>query len=130
MSQRDYIPIDVDDLPEIFEIELADITFNFGVSYNAVGDFFMVDLYDEDLNPIVLGEKLVLNHRLWAYVNDDRLPAVDLVPMDESGQSTAVNAETFGRTVFLMIDDIDPTDDLSSDDYVGIGEDGGDDDGS
>lgn len=39
MSQRDYIPIDVDDLPEIFEIELADVTFNFGVSYNAVGDF-------------------------------------------------------------------------------------------
>ncbi|WP_390894214.1 phage baseplate plug protein [Levilactobacillus namurensis] len=40
VSQRDYIPVDVDDLPEIFEIELADITFNFGVSYNAVGDFF------------------------------------------------------------------------------------------
>ena len=109
MSQRDYIPIDVDDLPEIFEIELADITFNFGVSYNAVGDFFTVDLYDEDLNPIILGEKLVLNHRLWAYVNDDRLPAVDLVPMDESGIATYCGIDEFMKTVFLYEDDVDAT---------------------
>lgn len=128
MSQRDYIPVDVDDLPEIFETDINDVAFNFGVSYNAVGDFFTVDLYDEDLNPIILGERLVINHRLWAYVNDERLPSCDIVPMDESGQSKAVNAETFGRTVFLMIDDIDPADDLSSDEYIGVGV--GDGDGS
>jgi len=129
VSQRDYIPVDVDDLPEIFEIDLNDVTFNLGFSYNAVGDFFVVDLYDEDLNPIILGEKLVINRRLWAYSNDELLPSCDLVPMDESGQATSVNAETFGHTVFLMIDDIDPSDDLNGDGYVGIGEDGSDDNG-
>lgn len=132
MAQRDYIPVDVDDLPEQFELDIDDVTYVFGINYNEVGGFYTVDLYDEDENPIVLGEKMVLNHRLWANLVDRRLPMRDIVPMDESGKATDVNPKTLGQTVFLYLDDLNPEEDIRSPDYVGVGlddnEDGDDDD--
>lgn len=132
MAQRDYIPVDVDDLPEQFELDIDDVTYVFGINYNEVGGFYTVDLYDEDENPIVLGEKMVLNHRLWANLVDRRLPMRDIVPMDESGKAMDVNPETLGKTVFLYLDDLNPEEDIRSPDYVGVGldddEDGDDDD--
>ncbi|CAJ1226676.1 phage baseplate plug protein [Lactiplantibacillus xiangfangensis] len=131
MAQRDYIPIDVDDLPEQFELDIDDVTYNFGINYNEVGDFYTVDLYDEDMEPIVLGEKMVLDHPLWNSYADKRLPLRDIVPMDESGQAKAVNSETLGKIVFLFFDDLSPEEDMRSPDYVGIGlgDDTDDDDG-
>ncbi|MFC6202570.1 phage baseplate plug protein [Lactiplantibacillus nangangensis] len=132
MAQRDYIPVDVDDLPEQFELDIDDVTYVFGMNYNEVGGFYTVDLYDEDENPIVLGEKMVLNHRLWANLVDRRLPMRDIVPMDESGKASDVNPDTLGKTVFLYLDDLNPEEDIRSPDYVGVGldddEDGDDDD--
>ncbi|WP_436704229.1 phage baseplate plug family protein [Lactiplantibacillus plantarum] len=132
MAQRDYIPVDVDDLPELFELDIDDVTYVFGINYNEIGGFYTVDLYDEDENPIVLGEKMVLNHRLWANLVDRRLPMRDIVPMDESGKATDVNPKTLGQTVFLYLDDLNPEEDIRSPDYVGVGlddnEDGDDDD--
>lgn len=132
MAQRDYIPVDVDDLPELFELDIDDVTYVFGINYNEVGGFYTVDLYDEDENPIALGEKMVLNHRLWANLVDRRLPMRDIVPMDESGKATDVNPKTLGQTVFLYLDDLNPEEDIRSPDYIGVGlddnEDGDDDD--
>jgi hypothetical protein len=108
---RDYIPIDKDNLPEQFEIDLADETFILEFNYNQTYGFFTVDLYDSNMNPIVLGEKLVIYVPLWSGFSDHRLPAPTLVPMDESGKEDRITFENFGETVFLFIDDSPPEDD-------------------
>lgn len=102
---RSYIPIRKNNLPEQFEIDLADQSYLFGVNYNESHDMFSVDLYDINSNPIVLGEKLVLNETLWFDLIDERIPPIDLVPMDESGKATSVTFDNFMETVFLHIND-------------------------
>jgi hypothetical protein len=105
---RDYIPIDKDNLPEIFEIDLANETFVLGINYNQSYDFFTVDLYDTNMNPIVLGEKMIINVPLWSDLTDSRLPAPTLIPMDESGKADRITFENFMETTFLFIDDVPP----------------------
>jgi hypothetical protein len=105
---RDYIPINKGELPEQFEIELANEIFVFEVRYNQTGDFFTVDLYDVTRNPIILGEKLVLNEPLWKDSIDLRLPAPTLVVLDESGKEKRITYDNFMFTTFLYIDDVAP----------------------
>ncbi|EHN7565202.1 hypothetical protein N0D49_002893 [Listeria monocytogenes] len=115
MAIRNYIPVELDNIPEIFEFDFDDDrSFLFGINYAESQDLFTIDLYDMDGEPIVLGEPLVLNERLWADVIDDRLPSVDLVPLDESGKETNITKENFTKTVFLYFDDLAPEMDLPS----------------
>ncbi|MCY7919563.1 hypothetical protein P8917_00895 [Bacillus atrophaeus] len=106
MAVRDYIPFDKEEIPQQFEIDLADGTFVMRINYNQTDDSFSLDLFDLDMEEIVLGEKLILNVPLWEDIIDDRLPAPSLVPMDESNTETRVSAENFMKTVFLYIDDV------------------------
>lgn len=105
---RDYIPINKDSLPEQFEIDLANETFVMEVNYNQTQDFFTLDLYDMNRDPIVLGEKLVLNAPLWGDLTDQRLPAPSLVVLDESGQTKRISFDNFMITTFIYIDDVAP----------------------
>ena len=108
MPLRPYIPIDVDNLPETFEIDFGEATFNIQVSYNSVLDLFVVDILTSDMQPIVMGEPLILNTPLWSDSSDVRLPLETVIPMDESMNEKAVTKGNFGRTVFLFIDSISP----------------------
>lgn len=108
MAIRSYIPIDKNDLPDKFEIMLGTVSYVFEITYNESHNRFVVDLYDIELQPIVVGESLILNERLFADIIDDRLPSIDLVPMDESNVSTEVTFENFGEQVFLYIDSLPP----------------------
>ena len=74
-------------LPEKFELPLGNTSYIFEVSYNETEKFFTIDLYDLEHTPIVIGERMVINERLWQDIVDSRLPSADLVPMDESGAS-------------------------------------------
>ena len=112
MSLRSYIPIEKEQLPELFEIDLANQSFLFGIDYNQSEDFFTVDLYDLDNSPIILGERLVINETMWADVISEKLPAIDLVPMDESGEAKVITFENFGKTVFLYLDSLPPDMDI------------------
>lgn len=103
---RDYIPINKNNLPEQFEIDLANETFIIEVNYNQTGDFFTVDLYDMNREPIVYGEKLVLNVPLWSDLTNYRLPAPSLVVLDESGQTKRITFDNFMVTTFIYIDDV------------------------
>lgn len=104
----DYIEINKDELPESFEIDLANETFTLAFSYNETGDFFTCNLYrpnDEGINePLVLGEKLVLNRPLWEDITTLKMPAPTLIPMDLSGTETRISFDNLGKTVFLYID--------------------------
>ena len=106
MSLRSYIPIEKDQLPELFEIDFDNQSFLFGVDFNKSQCIFTLDILTLESEPIVLGERLVLNERLWADIIDDRLPSIDLVPMDESGEARSITFDNFGKTVFLYIDSL------------------------
>lgn len=105
----EYIEINKEELPETFEIDLANETFTLSFSYNETGDFFTVDLYKPNsegvLTPLVLGEKLTLNRPLWESITSLDLPAPTLIPMDLSNTEKRITWENFGETVFLYIDD-------------------------
>ncbi|MEH7214786.1 hypothetical protein V7079_22775 [Priestia megaterium] len=103
---RDYIPVNKEELPEQFELDLADETFVFEFNYNQVGDFFTVDLYNVQREPIIMGEKLVLNEPLWQGSINSRLPAPTLVVLDEAQKETFITFDNFMVTTFLCIDDI------------------------
>ncbi|MCD7132950.1 phage baseplate plug protein [Limosilactobacillus balticus] len=106
MSYRSKFEIDVDNVPQVFSTSFGNSTVSIGINYNEAGDFYTVDLFDVQNNPIVTGEKLIYGKRLWRNYVDERIPAVDLVPLDESGKSNICNRETFGKTVFLFIDTV------------------------
>ncbi|MED1201945.1 phage baseplate plug protein [Heyndrickxia acidicola] len=118
MAKRNYIDFDKEEVPVIFDIELAEDTYTMGINYNQTNDFFSVDLWDIDGNVIVLGEKMMLNRPLFEDIVDERLPAPTLTAMDEAGNEKRVTYENFGVTVFLFVDDIgDPSEEPNVDDY-------------
>lgn len=120
MAVRDYIPIEIDNIPELFEIDLAGRSYLFGINYAASEDIYSVDLYDINEVPIILGEKLVLNERLWNDFVNDQLPPIDIVPLDESGKEQCITKENFMKTVFLYVDDLsDEVQNPSLDNEVG-----------
>lgn len=108
MAIRNYIPIELDNLPERFEFDFDERTFQFGINYAESQNLFSVDIFTSSGEPIVLGERLVLNEKLWKDIIDDRLPSVDIVPMDESGVEREVTKDNFMKTVFLYLDDLAP----------------------
>ncbi|MBD5789382.1 hypothetical protein B6U43_02735 [Ligilactobacillus salivarius] len=106
MSKRYRYDLNLENLPMMFDTDFGNYNCTMQINYNDVGDFYTVDLFDVNNNPVILGEKLVYGKRLWSdYTNPD-LPIVDLVPLDESGRTTVCNKETFGKTVFLYIDTV------------------------
>lgn len=101
MSKHEYIPVTTDRLPELFEIDLGSDSYFIGINYNQFGAFFTIDLFDNQNQPIVLGEPLIYGRRLFSMMTDTRLPAVDIVPFDESGRDRVITLANFGITVFL-----------------------------
>lgn len=104
-----YIEINKPELPESFEIDLADETFRLSFAYNGTGDFFTVNLYKSletggDIE-LVMGEKLTLNKPLWSDFSGDDFPAPTIVPKDLSNTETRITYENMGEKVFLYIDD-------------------------
>lgn len=108
MSLRAYVPIDKQNLPDRFEFPFGESNFILRVDYNKSQDFFTIDIFTIADEPIVLGEVMRLNERLWADIIDERLPSIDLVPMDESGLEKTITFENFCKSVFLYLDDLPP----------------------
>lgn len=112
MAKRGYIPIDKEDLPIEFEIELGGVDYILGVNYNTTQNIFSVNIWNIQRIPIVLGERLILNEQLWQDIISEELPQVDLIPLDESGVATQITYDNFMKTVFLFIDDLPPDSDI------------------
>lgn len=103
---HDYIPIDINEIPYVQDVQLADTSYQIKIYYNEVADTFYLDIADYDGNLIQASEPILLNQPLWRNINNDDLPVETIVPMDESGLATEVNADNLGQTVQLCIDDI------------------------
>lgn len=105
MILPDRLPVDKSLIPYQFNIELAGTLFKLRFDYNHLHDFFTVTLMKGD-EVIVYGEPLVYGEVLFSgpYVNNGDYPACDIIPLDLSGRVNVVNWETFGKDVFLWID--------------------------
>lgn len=99
------IPIDKENIPYQFEIELAGNVFVFEINHNVEHNFFTFDLFKDD-EVLALGEKLVYGSPLFSYA-DERFPEVTITPKDKSGNETRVTYDNFGETVFLFVGDDD-----------------------
>ncbi|WP_025021002.1 phage baseplate plug family protein, partial [Ligilactobacillus equi] len=96
MSNRRKYELDISQVPLKFETTFGNETFTIQLNYNSVGDFYTADLYNANNEPLILGEKLVYGKRLWSGYVMFELPAVDLIPLDESGLTNVCNKATFG----------------------------------
>lgn len=97
------LPIDKDLIPYQFETEFNGFLYTFEVHYNSEYDFFTIDLYRNDDDVIIYGEKLVYGQELFKSLNDDTLPR--LMPLDPSGKETEITFDNLSETVFLQVID-------------------------
>lgn len=99
---KEYINIEKELIPYRFEMEFGTELFEMAVAYNAVGDFFTIDLY-KNSEALVYGEKVVYGVPLFAEVYDHRFPAPTIIPQDESGKENRVTWDNLNKTVFLVV---------------------------
>lgn len=104
---RNYIPIDKEDLPDIFEIELAGDVFTLRVDYNQVADYYTITIQKDGVT-LLSQEPLLLNNLVGADIPNTFLPKVDLRTMDETGKSIDQGFLDFGDNVKLYLDVVDP----------------------
>lgn len=99
------IPIEREEVPARFEIDIAGEDFEMEVRHNERFDFYTVDLW-KDEKMIVAGEKVVYGRALFSTLPDDEvLPKYPITPLSESEDYGRVDYDNFGRTVFLTIGD-------------------------
>lgn len=98
----EYIDIDKDSIPYKFDIKLQGTTYTLGVLYNALMDFFTIDLY-KDKAPLVLGEKLILNKPLFLTSQYRDTPGIDIIPFDLTGEAERITYDNFNKSVFLYL---------------------------
>lgn len=101
---RDIIEIEKDLIPYNFDILLEQEEFNIYIMYNSVTDSFSATL-SKDGVVLVDNEPIVYGVPLFKDVFKENFPCLDIVPLDESGQTNVVTWENFNKTVFLTIDD-------------------------
>lgn len=100
----DTIPINKELVPYTFSIELAGEMFDIRVDYNSVGDTFVLSLW-KDNELVCAGEPIIYGVPLWKDVyKAGKFPAVDIIPIDASGETSKVTYDNLGRTVVLALD--------------------------
>ena len=102
MPDYQYIPVRKDLIPYVFDITLSGRTFAFYIRYNAMRDFFTVDLLSGD-KYIVIGEKIVYGRVLFLNQQHLDVPTVPIIPYDLSLRETRVSWGNLGDTVFLWL---------------------------
>lgn len=102
---RDIIEIEKDLIPYNFDILLEQEEFNLYIMYNSISDYFTVTL-SKNGEVLVDNEPIVYGVPLFQDVYGENFPCIDIVPLDESGQTNIVSWENFCKTVFLTIDNM------------------------
>ena len=104
---RQYIPINTDDLPDIFDITLAGEVYTLRLGYNSVADFYTLTIM-QDGETLLEQEPLVLNQLVGIDIPDSRLPRTDIRVMDEANNAKDAGKGELGYDVQLYLDVIDP----------------------
>lgn len=104
---RQYIPVNTDDLPDIFDITLAGEVYTLRLDYNSVADFYTLTIM-QDGETLLEQEPLVLNQLVGIDIPDSRLPRTDVRVMDEANNAKDAGKGELGYDVQLYLDVIDP----------------------
>ena len=104
---RQYIPVNTDDLPDIFDITLAGEVYTLRLDYNSVADFYTLTIM-QDGETLLEQEPLVLDQLVGIDIPDSRLPRTDIRVMDEANNAKAAGKGELGYDVQLYLDVIDP----------------------
>lgn len=104
---RNYVPIDTNDLPDIFDINLADENYTFRIDYNRVADYYTVTII-KDEQTILEQEPLLLGQLVGIDLPDKRLPRTDMRVMDETEHAADAGMGNLGNNVKLYLDVVDP----------------------
>lgn len=100
----DILEINKDLIPYECTILLAGEQFGLKINHNATADLFTVDLY-RDGELICAGEPIVYGVPLWNDVRRaDTFPALDIIPLDPSGEADSVTFDNLNTVVLLIVD--------------------------
>lgn len=104
--RKDRILITKELVPYSFNILLAGELFTLIVYHNEKHDFFTVTL-KKNGEVLCEGEPIVYGVPLFGDLYQARkFPAIDIIPIDESGEQNTVTFNNLGETVFLTIDNM------------------------
>lgn len=102
--KKDRILITKEMIPYTFNILLADELFTITVNYNEKHDLFTVAL-EKDEEVICYGEPIVYGMPLFKDIYEaGEYPAIEIIPIDESGEQNSVTFDNLNETVFLTVD--------------------------
>ena len=98
----EFINIDKNLIPYTFDIVLGERTYTFFIKYNAMGDFFNLDLYLNDV-PVIYGLRITYGVPLFLNHQHLDVPQVPIIPFDLAENEDRVTWDNFNNTVFLWI---------------------------
>lgn len=104
---RQYIPVDMNNFPNIIEIELGGGTYLIRFDYNDVADYLTITIAKDD-RVLLSGEPLLLDNLVGKDIPDRELPLDDIRVMDESGQALDAGFVNFDNGVEMYLDEVDP----------------------
>lgn len=111
MAENDRILVDLsDNTEEEFEKEFNGVKYNFKAYRNAQNDRIYMSIFDENMVPIITGEKLMYGMEIFGTISEPRLPAFYVIPYDESDQVHEVTGATFQSPVFIFLPQDDDED--------------------
>lgn len=104
--KRDSIEFDLNNLPDVREVELENGTFNLTLQVSDLTGCLSVDLVSvDDPSHQILGEPLTYGVPLWYWCHESWLPPERLIPMDEAGHESTCTIANLQDSVSLMDDD-------------------------
>lgn len=88
------------------EIVLDQVIYHLSFHWNALNEFWTMDIFSRDQVPLILGIKLVVNYNLTAqYVNNALFPGSILV-IDFSSDVESIERLDMGNRVQLVYQDV------------------------
>jgi hypothetical protein len=91
LSATGVVVIPFQDFPAFFEsVELDDVLLLLRFAWNAIGEYWTVDIFDEDKVAMVAGIKLVLGYDLIGRYRNPGLPGGGMFVIDPAGGLGAI----------------------------------------
>ncbi len=97
--ELEYLEIEKDLIPYKFTITIKNTILKFIIRYNPIGDYFTADIFDKDDSVIAYAQKFIMGGNLFKNIYDERLPAVEIIPYDPSGENERITFDNFGEAV-------------------------------
>lgn len=85
-----YLPINIENIEyraDRLAITLAGQQVIFRISWNPVAKAFFFDLFDIEVDYILAGRRIVYAQDMLENIPDDRVPNVQIIPLDPSGEA-------------------------------------------